>query len=221
MTEIKFCGLKTGRDVAAAVEAGARWTGFVVFARSPRHVSPSLAGELAHLARGTETVAVTVNPDDDLLAQIRDAMRPDWIQLHGSESPERIVQARAYARQGIIKAIPVASAVDLEAARVYDRVADRLLFDAKPPAGADRPGGWGEGYDYALLKNLELSVPWLLSGGLDASNVAAAIAASGARAVDVSSGIESAPGVKDAARIQAFADALAPGARPDLEGHAP
>lgn len=210
MTEIKFCGLKTGRDVAAAKAAGARWTGYVVFAPSPRHVSPSLAGELAHLAAGTQTVAVMVNPDDELLAQIRDAMRPDWIQLHGSESPQRVIQVRAYARQGVIKAIPVAEAADLEAARAYDRIADMLLFDAKAPKGADRPGGWGEGYDYALLKNLSVSVPWLLSGGLDPSNVAAAVAASGARAVDVSSGIESAPGIKDAARIQAFADALVP-----------
>lgn len=211
MTEIKFCGLKTGRDVAAAVQAGARWTGYVIFPASPRHVSPALAGELAHLARGTETVAVMVNPDDDSLAQIRDAMRPDWIQLHGQESPQRVVQARAYARRGIIKAIAVGEAADLDAAAAYDRIADMLLFDAKPPMGSDRPGGWGEGYDYALLKNLDVSVPWLLSGGLDASNVATAIAAAGARAVDVSSGIESAPGIKDAARIQAFADALAPG----------
>ncbi|SDM38189.1 phosphoribosylanthranilate isomerase [Maricaulis salignorans] len=209
MTEIKFCGLKTGRDVAAAVQAGARWTGYVIFPASPRHVTPALAGELAHLAQGTETVAVMVDPDDALLAQIRDAMRPDWIQLHGSEDPRRVVQARAYARQGIIKSVPVADASDLEAARAYDRVADMLLFDAKPPRGASRPGGWGETYDYGLLKNLNLSVPWLLSGGLDASNVAAAVAASGAKAVDVSSGIESSPGIKDAARIQAFADALA------------
>lgn len=209
MTEIKFCGLKTGRDVAAAEAAGARWTGYVIFPASPRHVSPGLAGELAHLAKGTQTVAVMVDPDDDLLARIRDAMHPDWIQLHGSESPERVVQARAYARRGIIKSIPVATAADLDATKFYDRIADMLLFDAKAPKGADRPGGWGEGYDYALLKNLDVSVPWLLSGGLDASNVAAAVAASGAKAVDVSSGIESAPGLKDAARIQAFADALA------------
>jgi len=209
MIKIKFCGLKTGRDVASAQAAGARWTGYVIFPASPRHVSPGLAGELAHLAKGTETVAVMVNPNDALLAQIRDAMRPDWIQLHGSESPQRVVQARAYARQGIIKSIPVATAADLAVATAYDRIADMLLFDAKPPDSADRPGGWGEGYDYALLKNLGLSVPWLLSGGLDASNVAAAVAACGAQAVDVSSGIESAPGIKDAARIHAFADSLA------------
>lgn len=209
MTQIKFCGLKTGRDVAAAEAAGARWTGYVIFERSPRHVSPSLAGELAHLARKSETVAVTVDPDDELLARIRDAMHPDWIQLHGAETPQRVVQARAYAKRGVIKALLVAEARDLEAAKRYDRIADMLLFDAKPPAGADRPGGHGAGYDYALLKSLRISVPWLLSGGLDANNVSAAVTASGAGAVDVSSGIETAPGVKDAAKMQAFAAALA------------
>ena len=209
MTQIKFCGLKTGRDVAAAEAAGAAWTGIVIFEKSPRHVSPSLAGELAHLAKNSQTVAVTVNPDDDLLARIRDAMHPDWIQLHGSESAQRVVQARAYAKRGVIKALPVADASDLDAAKAYDRIADMLLFDAKPPKGADRPGGHGVGYDYALLKSLQISVPWLLSGGLDATNVAAAVSQAGAQAVDVSSGIESAPGVKDADKIAAFASALA------------
>ena len=209
MTQIKFCGLKTGRDVAAAEAADAAFTGFVIFEKSPRHVSPSLAGELAHLAKNSQTVAVTVNPDDDLLARIRDAMHPDWIQLHGSESPQRVVQARAYAKRGVIKALPVADASDLDAAAAYDRIADMLLFDAKPPKGAERPGGHGVGYDYALLKSLQISVPWLLSGGLDATNVAAAVSLAGAQAVDVSSGIESAPGVKDAAKIAAFASALA------------
>jgi phosphoribosylanthranilate isomerase len=208
MTDIKFCGLRTGGDVEAAVEAGARWTGFVVFPPSPRHVSPSLAGELAHLARGSETVAVTVDPDDALLAQIRDAMAPDWIQLHGSEDAQRIVQIRQYATKGVMKSIPVAEARDLEAAKTFSRIADMLVFDAKPPSGASRPGGWGTGYDYSLLKNLKLRLPWLLSGGLDPSNVADAVTASGARAVDVSSGIEATPGVKDAGLIRDFAAAL-------------
>ena len=136
-------------------------------------------------------------------------MHPDWIQLHGSETPQRVVQARAYAKRGVIKALPVAEAADLEAVKAFDRIADMILFDAKPPKGADRPGGHGTGYDYALLKSLQISVPWLLSGGLDATNVCAAVAAAGAGAVDVSSGIESAPGVKDAAKMQAFAAALA------------
>ena len=206
--DIKFCGLKTGPDVAAARDAGARYTGYVIFPPSPRHVDPVRAGELAHLAHGTETVAVVVNPDDELLAQIRDAMSPDWIQLHGQETPRRVEQARAYASKGIIKALPVAEASDLEAAKAYDGVADMLLFDAKPPKDADRPGGWGHGYDYSLLKNLYLSVPWLLSGGLDPTNVCQAVEAAGAQGVDVSSGIETSPGVKDAELIHAFAKAL-------------
>ena len=208
MTQIKFCGLKTGKDVTNAVSLGARWTGFVIFPPSPRHLEPAHAGELAHMAKGTETVAVTVDADDALLAQIRDAMAPDWIQMHGSETPQRVEQARQYAKQGIIKAIPVSDSSDLETTKAYVRVADMLLFDAKPPKGATRPGGWGNSYDYSLLKQLKLNVPWLLSGGLDASNVASAIAASGAGAVDVSSGIESAPGIKDSAKMTAFASAL-------------
>jgi len=208
MTQIKFCGLKTGKDVTHAASLGAHWAGFVIFPPSPRHLEPSLAGELAHLATGLETVAVTVDADDALLAQIRDAMAPDWIQLHGSETPQRVEHARSYAKQGIIKAIPVSDGSDLESAKAYDRIADMILFDAKPPKGATRPGGWGNSYDYSLLKQLKLNVPWLLSGGLDASNVASAIAASGAGAVDVSSGIESAPGIKDSAKMTAFASAL-------------
>jgi phosphoribosylanthranilate isomerase len=208
MTQIKFCGLKTGNDVRTAVEAGVAWTGFVIFPPSPRHVSPSLAGELAHLAGGTETVAVMVDPDNVLLEQVRDGMQPDWIQLHGSEDAERIVQIRAYAKQGVWKSVPVAEASDVEAAKAFDGVADMLVFDAKPPAGASRPGGWGASYDYSLLKNLQLRSRWLLSGGLDADTVANAVTASGARGVDVSSGIESAPGIKDAAKMKSFAAAL-------------
>ena len=210
MTDIKFCGLKTGGDVAAARATGARWTGYVVFPPSPRHVSPTLAGELAHLAEGTETVAVTVNADDDLLAQISDAMRPDWIQLHGKEDPQRVIAARGYAKRGIIKALPVAEEADLAAATPFDGIADWLLFDAKPPKGADRPGGWGHGYDYTILKKLRLSSPWLLSGGLGPTNVLDAVNAAGAQAVDVSSGIETAPGIKSAELMQNFAGALAP-----------
>jgi len=208
MTQIKFCGLKTSKDVAHAVSLGARWAGFVIFPPSPRHLEPALAGELAHLAKGTETVAVTVNAEDALLAQIRDAMAPDWIQLHGTETPQRVEQARAYAKLGIIKAIPIHDSSDLDAAKTYDRIADMILFDAKPPKGASRPGGWGMGYDYSLLQQLKLNIPWLLSGGLDASNVASATAASGAGAVDVSSGIETVPGIKDMAKMTAFTSAL-------------
>ncbi len=208
MTEIKFCGLRTGPDIVAARDAGARWVGLVLFPPSPRHVDLQSAGELAALSQGLETVAVTVDADDELLRQIRDAVAPDWIQVHGEESPERIVQTRQYAKRGVWKSIPVADAADLDRVPRFEGVADRIVFDAKPPAGASRPGGWGTGYDYALLKNLHLSVPWLLSGGLDPTNVSAAVAASGATGVDVSSGIESGPGVKDHDRMKAFAAAL-------------
>lgn len=206
--DIKFCGLKTGQDVAAANAAGARFTGYVIFPPSPRHVDPVRAGELAHLAAPSETVAVVVDPDDELLAQIRDAMAPDWIQLHGKEDPQRVIAARQYAKRGIIKALPVAEAADLKAAQDFDRIADMLLFDAKPPKDADRPGGWGHGYDYSILKKLRISRPWLLSGGLTPTNVLPAVKAAGAHAVDVSSGIESAKGVKDHNLIRAFAEAL-------------
>jgi phosphoribosylanthranilate isomerase len=208
MTEIKFCGLRTGPDVAAAVQAGARWTGFVLFPPSPRHLDPQGAGELAHLAHGTETVAVTVDASDELLEQIRDAMKPDWIQVHGDETPERVLHIRQYAKRGVWKALPVSDVTDLALAKDYEGVADRILFDSRAAPGASRPGGWGQGYDYSILQNLQISVPWVLSGGLSASNVAQAVAASGATAVDVSSGIETAPGVKSVALMSDFAAAL-------------
>jgi len=208
--DVKICGLTTPETVDAALAAGARWLGFVIFEPSPRHVDPVTAGELAARAAGrAATVAVTVDAEDVLLSDIQRHMRPDWIQLHGSENPERVRAAKTYARRGVIKALPVADAADLDAARTYDGSADMILFDAKPPAGASRPGGWGEGYDYGLLAGLDLGVPWILSGGLTPANVRDAIAASGANAVDVSSGVESAPGVKDKDRIRAFMDAVA------------
>ena len=205
MTEAKICGLSDRVMVEAALAGGARWLGFVIFPPSPRHVDPVLAGELAELATGrASTVAVTVDADDRLLADIRQQMHPDWIQLHGSESPDRVTATKAYARRGVIKALPIAEAKDLAAASAYDGVADMILFDAKPPKEASRPGGWGESYDYALLTHLTLGTPWILSGGLTPETVRNAIAASGAIAVDVSSGVESAPGVKDKTLIEAF-----------------
>ena len=206
--DAKICGLTRPDAVAAAVQGGARWIGFVIFEPSPRHVSPFIAAELAEGQGAAETVAVTVNADDALLAEIRDTLAPDWIQLHGQESPDRVREARAYAGKGVIKALPVAEASDLDAASAYDGVADWLLFDAKPPKGASRPGGWGEGYDYSLLKELQSATPFLLSGGLDATNVRSAALAAGAKAVDVSSGVEAEPGLKDPDKIHAFLKAL-------------
>jgi phosphoribosylanthranilate isomerase len=209
MTGIKFCGLRTPEDVSAALRSGARWAGFVHFENSPRHVAPAEAGPLFTPAVSSmESVSVTVDADDALLAEIQAAFAPDWIQLHGSETPERVAEVRRFARKGVIKAIPVAGKSDLAVAKAFETAADMILFDAKPPRDADRPGGWGEGYDYSLLKTLNISTPWLLSGGLTPDNVQAAVAASGATAVDVSSGIESAPGVKSAEKMAAFAKAL-------------
>ena len=206
----KICGLDRPESVTAAVKGGARWIGFVVFPPSPRHLAPEAITPLAALKGEAETVAVTVNADDALLSAIREAFAPDWIQLHGSESPQRVSEARAFAGKGVWKALPVAEASDLDAAAAYDGVADALLFDAKPPKGADRPGGWGHGYDYTILKKLRLSSPWLLSGGLGPTNVLDAVNAAGAQAVDVSSGIETAPGIKSTELMQNFAGALAP-----------
>lgn len=202
--DAKICGLTTPDAVDAAIAGGARWLGFVIFRPSPRHIEPADAARLAERARGkAEIVAVTVNADDALLADIQARLKPDWIQLHGAETPDRVREALAYAGKGVIKALPVREAPDLAAAAEFAE-ADMLLFDAKPPKGASRPGGWGEAFDWTLLTGAEISRPWLLSGGLTPANVRAAVSASGAGAVDVSSGVESAPGVKDNALIARF-----------------
>jgi phosphoribosylanthranilate isomerase len=209
MTDIKFCGLRTQGDVLDAVRLGARWVGFVHFPPSPRHIEPATAARLWDVGRErVDIVSVTVDADMEQLQDIRATLAPDWIQLHGRERPEQVAAAKPFARKGVIKALPVADLADLDAASAYDGIADMILFDAKPPKGATRPGGWGSTYDYALLKSLNITTPWLLSGGLDAANVRAAVEASGASAVDVSSGIESAPGKKSAGKMADFARAL-------------
>ena len=207
MTDIKFCGLRTLEDVSMAQRLGARWAGFVHFGPSPRDIDVSVARELVSSSGDLETVAVTVDPDDTLARQVSEAGY-DWLQLHGSETPARLAELKRALGIKVMKALPVAEAEDLARASDYDGIADMILFDAKPPKHADRPGGWGEGYDYGLLKTLNISTPWLLSGGLTADNVRAAIAASGAAAVDVSSGIESQPGVKSPEKMEAFAKAM-------------
>lgn len=203
--DAKICGLTTPDAVDAALGGGARYLGFVVFPPSPRHVTPVDAARLADRARGkADIVAVTVNADDTLLADIRNTLKPDWIQLHGSESPDRVREAKTYAGKGVIKALPISGRADLAAVEIFADAADLFLFDAKPPKDASRPGGWGEAFDWTLLKGAAISRPWLLSGGLTPANVRAAVSASGAGAVDVSSGVESAPGVKDNALIARF-----------------
>jgi phosphoribosylanthranilate isomerase len=202
---VKICGLSTAVTLDAALDAGADMVGFVFFSKSPRHIDWATALSLGRQAQGqAKIVALTVNADDDTLRRIVDSLAPDLMQLHGSETPARVKEiSRLFARPAM-KAIGVATSADLAAARAYEGVADSLLIDAKPPKDAVLPGGNGRPFDWRLTQDFRPSVPWLLSGGLEPNNVAAAIALSGARGVDVSSGVESAPGVKDPAKIRAF-----------------
>ncbi|MEO1038910.1 MAG: phosphoribosylanthranilate isomerase [Pseudomonadota bacterium] len=199
---MKICGLRAADAVDAAVEAGADYLGFIIFAKSPRAVSPQQAGALAARKSGAKSVAVLVDPSETLLGEVARHMRPDIIQLHGQESLWRCRDARAYAEHGVWKAWGVSTAADPAAAEPYAGEVDAMVFDAKPPAGADRPGGLGLVYDYAILK--DHAGPYLLAGGLTPETVAEAIAASGAKAVDVASGVESSPGVKDLGKIASF-----------------
>lgn len=208
MIRTKICGLSTPDSVAAAVDHGASWIGFVTFPKSPRHVTPERAGELARPVRDrVRTVSVLVDPDDMLIQRVLMALKPDFIQLHGAETPDRAAAIRAR-DVGIIKAMPVSTRADALDAQAFREAADMILFDAKPPAGAILPGGNGIGYDPAILHGVDPGLPWMLSGGLTPGTVAGAVAASGAAAVDVSSGVERAPGLKDARRIADFLAAL-------------
>ena len=209
---IKFCGLSRPEDVAAAADAGARYVGFVFFPKSPRNVSVARARELAfEVPVGIAKVALVVNADDAMLDEIVDQVPLDMLQLHGSETPDRVADVRARYGLPVMKAIGVAEAVDLAAIDIYSEVADQLLIDTKKPKDADRPGGNGLTFDWSLLAGRKYwTVPWMLAGGLTQDNVAEAVRVTGARQVDLSSAIESAPGVKDAERMAAFSAALAP-----------
>ena len=206
--DIKICGLRTEEAVDKAVALGASHIGFIFFPKSPRNIEPSDAGRLAERARGrAKIVAVTVNADSDTLDEIVDQLSPDMIQLHGSESPARVTEVRALTGLPVMKAVGVAEPGDLERVLDYSLVADQILVDAKPPKGADLPGGNGISFDWRLVAQRRWLRPWMLAGGLTAGNVAEAIRLTNARQVDVSSGVESEPGVKDAAKIAAFCDA--------------
>lgn len=209
---IKFCGLSRPEDVAAAADASARYVGFVFFPKSPRNVSVARARELAfEVPVGIAKVALVVNADDAMLDEIVDQVPLDMLQLHGSETPDRVADVRARYGLPVMKAIGVAEAVDLAAIDIYSEVADQLLIDTKKPKDADRPGGNGLTFDWSLLAGRKYwTVPWMLAGGLTQDNVAEAVRVTGARQVDLSSAIESAPGVKDAERMAAFSAALAP-----------
>jgi phosphoribosylanthranilate isomerase len=205
---VKICGLATAATLEAALDAGADMVGLVFFAKSPRFVGLDHAHELAAQARDrAKIVALTVDAEDDLLAAVVRVVGPDMLQLHGRETPQRVAAIKQTFALPTMKAIGVAEAADFARARDYEGVADWLLIDAKPPRDAVLPGGNGRPFDWRLARGFAPKVPWLLSGGLDADNVGEAIALSGARGVDVSSGVERAPGVKDESKIAAFAAA--------------
>ncbi|WP_323015052.1 phosphoribosylanthranilate isomerase [Devosia sp.] len=201
---IKICGIKTPDILETAIAAGADMVGFVHFSRSPRHASVEQIGDLISQARGrVQTCVLLVNPDNSCVAEVA-ALGPDWIQLHGPETPNRIEAIRAEAGVEIIKALPIGSVADVANVAQFATVADRILLDAKPPKGADRPGGLGDTFDWGLLEALDPSIPFMLSGGLTPQTVADAITTVRPFGVDVSSGVERAPGVKDKRLIEAF-----------------
>lgn len=201
----KICGLSTAEGVAAAARNGARYVGFVFYPPSRRNVTPALAGALtAVVPAGIAKVGLFVDAEDALLEAALAGAPLDLLQFHGRESPERVLQAKRRFGKPVMKAIPVASAADLELAALYYGVADLLLFDAKPPKDAAVPGGNGLVFDWELLGGRRWPLPWMLSGGLTPDNLGEAVRITHAAAVDVSSGVERAPGVKDPERIGAF-----------------
>jgi phosphoribosylanthranilate isomerase len=208
-TLTKICGLTTADALDAALDARADFVGFVFFPPSPRNVSLDLARDLGTQVNGrSRKVALSVDADDALHAAIVDALAPDILQLHGHEMPERIAALKARFGLPVMKALPVETAADLAAVPAYAAVADWILFDARAPKDATRPGGLGRPFDWALLKALDPGLPFMLSGGLEPGNVGQALAVTRAPAVDVSSGVEVRPGVKDPSRIRAFIRAV-------------
>ncbi len=201
---VKICGIKTPDLLEAAIDAGADIVGFMHVQRSPRYVDLETLTELISLARGrVETSVVLVNPDNSCVMEIA-ALSPDWLQLHGPETPHRVEAIREEAGIAILKALPIGSLEDVAAVAAFADIADRLLLDAKPPKGAEREGGHGIPFDWALLKSLDPTLPFMLSGGLTPVTVGAAIRQTRPMGVDVSSGVETAPGVKDAGLIRDF-----------------
>jgi phosphoribosylanthranilate isomerase len=204
----KICGISTPGAATAALEGGAQWLGFMFFAKSPRNLAPDAAARLAQPVRGqAKIVAVLVDPDDGEVDRVAQALKPDLIQLHGAETPARARAIGVRAGAGIIKALPVSEASDLAQAAQYETVVDHLMFEGRPPKDADLPGGSGRAFDWTLLAGRRFQRPWFLAGGLDPWNLAEAVQQSGAPLVDVSSGVERGPGLKDPALIRAFLDA--------------
>lgn len=209
MTLAKICGLTTPETLDAALTGGAAFVGAVLFPKSPRHIDPLHAATLFERARGrARVVAVTVDADDALLTEIALILKPDLIQLHGQESTQRAEQARALTGAGIVKALPIRVHEDFAEAEAWEPFVDHLMFDAKPPEGSTLPGGVGARFDWTLLADRAFRRPWFVAGGLTPANVAEAVRISGAPMVDVSSGVESAPGVKEPALIAEFLKAV-------------
>lgn len=209
--QVKICGIGEPETLRAAVEGGARWIGLVFYPASPRYVPPAMAAELARMVPTTvRTVGLFVDPDDDFLEHVVTQVPFDMLQLHGTETPRRVAAVKAAFSIPVMKAIKVGGPEDLERAAEYAQACDRLLFDAKPPAKVTAlPGGNGIAFDWTLLTGRSWPKPWMLSGGLNAGNVADAVQTTGAPAVDVSSGVEDRPGHKDAALIRAFLETAA------------
>ncbi|HEV2533613.1 phosphoribosylanthranilate isomerase [Phenylobacterium sp.] len=204
----KICGVTTPEAVRAALDGKAAYLGFMFFAASPRNIAIQAAARLAEPVRGrAKVVAVVVDPSDAELDRIAEGLRPDFLQLHGKETPARVREAAARTGAGVIKVVPVSEATDLDRASDYESVADHLMFEGRPPRDATRPGGTGSSFDWSLLAGRRFQRPWFLAGGLDSWNLAEAVQQSGARIVDVSSGVERGPGLKDPALITAFLDA--------------
>lgn len=201
---VKICGLSTPETLDAALVAGADMVGFVFFPPSPRHVSLDVAEKLGRQAKKAVKVALSVDADDALLANSIEALRPQILQLHGKESVARIRDIKQKFGLPVMKAIAVETKADLAALPGYAAVCDRILFDAKAPKDATRPGGLGAAFDWHLLEGLDLKLPFMVSGGLNAENVAEAVRITRAGGVDISSGVESAPGIKDPDMIRAF-----------------
>ncbi|MCH7936932.1 MAG: phosphoribosylanthranilate isomerase [Proteobacteria bacterium] len=208
--DVKICGLTDAAAVEAAVDGGAGMCGFVFFPASPRNLTPREAAELTkNVPEGVIRVGLTVDADDALLAEIVSVAKVDMLQLHGAETPERANEVRERFGLPVMKVLPVRRPDDLTAAEAYEGAADRLMFDAKPPEDATRPGGNARAFDWRLLKDQAFALPWLLAGGLTAENLGLAVKTSGATAVDVSSGVEDAPGRKNPDKIRAFLNAAA------------
>lgn len=214
---IKICGLKSPEMLDVALDCGAEMVGFVFFRPSPRNVEFAMARSLGQRVHGRALkVALSVDAGDQEFEQMIEALAPDLLQLHGGESPERLSVIRRRFGLPVMKALPIAQRADLLPIRSYEKAVDRLIFDARAPADASRPGGLGKSFDWQLLRDLDCAVPFMLSGGLDAANVGEAVRITQAPGVDVSSGIERAPGEKDGDKIRAFITAARQAAKEQM-----